>query len=246
MCCFSREVESVSNTRIFARPEKLDWQYLVYSMAVSAPEELAMVLPIPMRSATSTSCQFINLEGYPTFFGDLERGFPKPPTNSLAVRSRSDKAAGSIEVQSVGSYEASFVPRYTDFSRLDARFQLPQGTWQELPEYKRYGFAVFKLKPGAQKVHPMAFRFHSSLQGKIFFPTVHIHDGRVHARAGFDHTLYFQLAEVDHRSTRGWAESPELADSFVKLDKTQGIVNGEGHVYRRRFKGRLKNEDIVV
>ena len=46
MCCFSRHVESVSNTNIFARSSSNGRQYLVYSMTIQSKEDLAMILPI--------------------------------------------------------------------------------------------------------------------------------------------------------------------------------------------------------
>ena len=47
MCCFSKAVESVSNTNIFARGLKNGGQFLVYSMLMKAGEDLAMILPLP-------------------------------------------------------------------------------------------------------------------------------------------------------------------------------------------------------
>ena len=44
----------------------------------------------------------------------------------------------------------------------------------------------------------MAFEFETRLKNEIFFPTVHIHDGEVHKREHFDHTLYLQNAEFDN------------------------------------------------
>ncbi len=38
MCCFSRRVDRVSNTNIFARAGKDDHQFLVYGMRLSAKE----------------------------------------------------------------------------------------------------------------------------------------------------------------------------------------------------------------
>jgi len=46
MCCFSRPVEIVSDTNIFARADGAR-QYLVYSMKYAARSDLAMVLPLP-------------------------------------------------------------------------------------------------------------------------------------------------------------------------------------------------------
>jgi hypothetical protein len=48
MCCFSRPVEHVSNTSIFARPVAKGRQALVYTIQLNAREDLAMILPIPV------------------------------------------------------------------------------------------------------------------------------------------------------------------------------------------------------
>ena len=39
MCCFSRPVDRVANTNIFARSAKEGRQFLVYSMTLSAKED---------------------------------------------------------------------------------------------------------------------------------------------------------------------------------------------------------------
>lgn len=248
MCCFSRAVESVTNTNIFARASDKGRQFLVYSMTLQAAEDLAMVLPLPTPpESDEKAVRFINLEEYPNFFGDLAKGFPlpKPPgrgaPNSLSL----EGARPKLEVVSVGAFEASFVPQVADFTRLDERFRLPEGTWQQLPQYRKYGFAVFKLKAGQKKVHPMAFEFPRTNPRQIFFPTVHIHDGQVHDRADFDHTLYGQFS-VGLTGRFVWTESPQPAASFVEVRKAAGIVDGEAHVYKRRIVGKEKNTDILV
>src|SRR5262249_48891473 len=179
MCCFSRPVDAVSDTNIFARSSSGVRQFLVYSMRLSAKEDLAMILPIPVpKNPKEDAVRFINLEDYPDFFKDLALGFPtrsKSVEESLALK--------KLEVVNVGSFEASCVPTVKDFARLDERFRLPDSAWEKLPMYKDYGFVVFKLRKGAQKVHPMAFEFPRAEPGRIFFPTVHIHDGKVHPKA---------------------------------------------------------------
>src|SRR5258708_7282967 len=113
MCCFSRPVERVANTNIFARSSKEGRQFLVYSMMLSAKEDLAMILPIPVpKESKDDAVRFVNLEKYPDFFKDMLKGFPPPPpTRALGSKSF---AAGSakepLPVVEVGSFEASFVP----------------------------------------------------------------------------------------------------------------------------------------
>jgi hypothetical protein len=244
MCCFSQPVEYVAGTSIFARPSKAG-QYLVYSMALKAGSDLAMILPIPTPKASKEDAvTFINLEKYPTFFDDMRAGFPEPrPASRGSLSKDAPKPEPKFKVVEVGSFVASFVPTVKDFARLDEQFKLPEGTWGKLPQYKDYGFAVFKLKKGEHKVHPMAFEFPRADERRLFFPTVHIHDGKVHAEAHFDHALYCQ--GVDTRMQ--WKESARPAEMFLtKMGETKGIVDGKAHVYRKQMAGSYKNEDVWI
>src|SRR5207244_10480413 len=115
MCCFSRPVERVANTHIFARSSKEGRQFLVYSMTLSAKEDLAMILPIPVpKESKDDAVRFVNLEKYPEFFADMQKGFPVHQTFSSAVGSRAANAK-PLPVVEVGSFEASFVPSVKDF-----------------------------------------------------------------------------------------------------------------------------------
>lgn len=53
MCCFSRPVQSVSATNIFAQPGTGGRQFLVYSVTPEAKENLAMVLLLASRPRTN-------------------------------------------------------------------------------------------------------------------------------------------------------------------------------------------------
>lgn len=239
MCCFSGPVQKVADTSIFARAAKGDNQFLVYSMLVAAKQDLAMILPIPTpKNSREDAVRFISLKDYPDFFADMARPFlpPQPRTKDGGLT----LGPPTIKVVAVGSYEASFVPGVKDFDRLDERFRLPKDTWDKLPAYKDYGFAVFKLKSGEKKVHPMAFEFPRADARKLFFPTVHIHDGKVHKTATFDHALFCQVKGQD---VKYWKESPRLAGSFMKVAKSAGLVDKDGHVYRLALKGRKTNRD---
>ncbi|MCB1207757.1 MAG: hypothetical protein KDK97_00455 [Verrucomicrobiales bacterium] len=247
MCCFSGKVKEVKNTRIFARMGAKGHQVIVYQMSIHAPEDLAMVLPIPVTKGSDEKVvQFFDFSGYPQFFADLGKLFPTSigaagPFGVAPPRSMAPK----LKVVSVGAYDASFVPTIKDFSRLDERFRLPEGVWDQLPGYSDFGFAVFKLKAGHGKVHPMAFAFPSATPKKLFFPTLHIHDGKVHDKEAFDHVLYFQgdRAEAAHG---GWVESPALAVTKVKCGLTHDMVRPERHVYRQTMRGTFQNGDVVV
>src|SRR5262249_5640376 len=178
-------------------------------MYVKASEDLAMVLPIPTpKNAAEDAVRFISLKDYADFFADMLKGFPTRSLGSPGAKSKKDAPEPKLAVVKVGSFEASFVPKVSDFARLDERFRLPAPTWDALPAYKDYGFCVFKLAKGEKKIHPMAFEFPRAEKNRLFFPTVHIHDGKVHKTATFDHILYCQKSKED---TMSWTESPQLA-----------------------------------
>lgn len=244
MCIFSRNA-GVSNTNIFARPGKAGRQFLVYSMTVKADDELAMILPLPVpKDSKEDAVQFLNLEKYPTFFDDLRKGWPEPQAAGRGGPKEATLTDKKLKVVEVGSFVASFVPALKDLARLDEKFRLPDGTWDKLPQHKGYGFAVFQLKKGEMNVHPMAFDFPTALK-TIFFPTVHVHDGKVTEKARFDHTLYAQ--GITGEAVLAWEESPQPAGLFMtKLNEAHGIVDDKDHVYRRKLVGNLKNEDTFA
>jgi len=252
MCCFTRPVIAVNTTRIFARAAEDSRQFLVYSMHVEAGENLAMVLPLPVKlGAGEQGVKFTNLKDYSGFFTDLEKGFPVGPRPGATHGPvpLSAPSAEMLQVVQVGDFEASYVPTEKDFARLDARFQLPAGAWQKLPSYKTYGFAVFKLKPGLQSVQPMAFSFPRRDAATLFFPTVHIHDGKVHTDADFDHILYCQPRDgepLKFDSSRNWEESHGPAQNFMKMAKAKGLLERDLHCYKSPMFGDLPNRDTIV
>lgn len=208
-----------------------------------------MVLPLPVKPGSGEKAvTFIDLKDYPDFFADLRKGFPEPLANAGGAKPRSFGAApeAKLEVVNVGNFEASFVPTEADFSRLDARFRLPPGTWDKLPAYRDHGFAVFKLKSGESKIHPMAFSFPRAKPTELFFPTVHIHDGKVHERAKFDHVLYCQRGPMDQFVLLDWDESFRPAGFFMDLKKAQDVLDGNEHCYKRTLTGTLPNKDTVL
>lgn len=259
MCCFARPVNTVRNTRIFARPTGQGSQFLVYQMSYESAEENAMILPIPVRRpASEQSVRFLDLKGYPDFFRDLDAGFPYIPSKfqfGCSAGSTVD-SAGRLDVHEVGNYVASFVPTIADFERLDSRFTLSPETWSRIPQYQDYGFAVFQLASGHLEPHPMAFEFETA-SDSIFFPTVHIHDGQVHDEEEFDHELYVQHAGFDSQvygyqnadvpdSETGLVRSKYTAKSFCETEKTKGIVAPDLLVHRREIRGSQANRDVLL
>lgn len=257
MCIFSHEVEYVGDTKIFARRGSDPLQYLVYEMALTAPVDLAMILPIPTQpNSTEDSIRFIDMSGYKDFFKDLEKGFPKDQLKGMLSRGgdRSFSFNAPLQVHQVGAFEASFVPTLSDFSRLDPRFRLEPTVWDKIPQYKDYGFVVFKLR-GTNKpktldnfheserasIHPMAFSFPSRYADQLFFPTMHIHDGQIHEQAYFDHTLYFQKKPGPMGLTvrKSYANVGE----FMKFSP---VLDPMTHAYRTELRGKLVNNDFLI
>jgi hypothetical protein len=286
MCCFSQQVEMVADTNIFSRSAN-GRQFLVYSMTYAAATDLAMVLPLPVpANPPEDAVRFINLERYPHFFADMRRGFPQFVSEGYRHLGPGPmvEAAPKLKVHEMGSFEASFVPRIADFDRLDERFRIPRDVWDQLPAYRDFGFAVFKLKSSPQRapglfrrlfgggssantpptatpgprwrpvsarlpprqVHPMAFEFPRRNPDLLYFPTVHIHDRKVHTRASFDHMLYCQPDPQTREYLQGWQSSSGEASTFVDIRRTQGIIIPNQLCYRRPLVGSLENKDTLI
>ena len=262
MCCFAQPVQSVTDTNLFARLTDLRTQFLAYQMKFSSQKPNAMILPLPVSTpAAEDSVRFISLKGYDRFFGDLDKGFPDVTPKSRSRKSGSILPSNSIDkklvVHEVGDFIASFVPSVEDFSRLDRQFVIPKESWDKIPVYSDYGFAVFQLKKLQGTTHPMAFEFQSRLKDQVFFPTVHIHDGKVHSREDFDHTLYLQAKSFDDKVSdyrnrnvkdrmTGFVRSRSTARNFCNVKKTAGLVLGDQLVHRLELRGRLKNQDVIA
>lgn len=252
MCLFSQPVSYVVDTNIFARGATDGGQFLVYSMRYEAGSELAMILPLPTPpSPPEDAVRFIDLSGYPKFFDDMDRGFPRVVTRSGAAAGAA--AAPTLKVHEVGSFHASFVPRQRDFARLDGRFRLPEQTWEQMPQYGDYAFAVFKLQAGAKNVHPMAFEFPRRDTRELFFPTVHVHDGVVESHADFDHALFWQSPEgrvggtfslLPKQFRPAYTRAP--AGRFMDIDRARGVLDAEAVIQTLSLHGRRVNGDVVV
>lgn len=255
MCCFSRAVEHVSATKIFARRIGADRQALVYGMQFEIAEDLAMVLPLPTPAdAPEDAVVFVDLSGYERFFADLDAAFP---VALMAPQSRGGLVASGahrvLEVHDVGAFVASFVPSPADFSRLDPRFRLPADVVRQLVGSGATGFAVFQLKAKTrlfgfrtkrQVSQPMAFVFPTNRPGSLFFPTLHVHDGEHLPRtARFDHTLYLQ-GDAAVRATIGWQGSSDLRDA-MDLDRAGGLVD-HGPAFRTSVLGEQPNRDVWI
>ncbi len=262
MCCFSvttplglfarwfaRPVH-VSATNILARMVAPGVQALAYGMNLESREPVAMVLPLPVAPGSGEDAvTFIDLSSEPRMFSHLAQLFEFQPT--LARKggfSMPRLQARTLTVHKVGSFVASYVPTRADFARLDPRFRMPDALFDAVPHYADYGFAVFQLEPGKVTVHPMAMKFPTRDPEKLFFPTVHVHDGRFHTRAKFDHALYFQTP----RRTQAGETIPfggfenDAVGWMLPTKSYAGLVNEQQAMLRRRLEGKLANQDTWI
>ena len=253
MCCFSVTAPvgilgrlfapkiHVSKTNIFARMIAPGVQALAYGMNLSTTREVAMILPLPVvRESGEDAVRFISLEKDPRMFDELGELFAvmQPLARKGGGLEMALQSIPKLVVHEIGSFIASYVPRREDFARLDARFRLPSVLFDAVPHYADYGFAVFQLAPGKVTVHPMAMTFPTRTPDKLFFPTVHVHDGRFHATAKFDHALYYQrLGDA--------VETDEVA--WMKPRKSyEDLVVAEQAMARRTLHAKLPNEDVWI
>ena len=105
MCIFTGTIETVSDTRIYAAPQPRGLQALVYSMEIRTRADLAMVLPLPVRSgAGEDGVRFVSFEDYPSFFDDLDGLFPAlvDPNADLLLSLGDDLGEALLEVHRVG------------------------------------------------------------------------------------------------------------------------------------------------
>lgn len=104
----------------------------------------------------------------------------------------------------------------------------------------------------------MAFSFASRYAKTLFFPTVHIHDGQVHANEDFDHDLYWQPQPVPRflgvfparQPVPNNAEYVRNSDgtlgNFVNRVRAKGLIAPDGTGIKARLSGTLQNRDTLI
>jgi hypothetical protein len=235
----------VSKTNIYARMVSPGVQVLAYGMNVKLRDPVAMILPLPVvRDAGEDAVKFIDLQKHPHMFDALASMFiyAQPLARKGGFSLSLPSLPRRLVVHDIGSFIASYVPTRADFSRLDPRFRVPEVLFDAVPAYNDYGFAVFQLAPGKVKVHPMAFTFPTRAPEKLFFPTVHVHDGSFKPTAKFDHALYYQhpRAMTDQRfndDSVSWMTPANSYEDIVAIDQ---------RLVQRTLHARLPNEDVWI
>jgi hypothetical protein len=261
MCCFSVASPGslimrlftpkvhVSSTSIFVRMLEPGVQALAYGMDLKTALEVAMVLPVPVVPGSGESAlRFVDLSPHPRMFSELAELFEVSMGQPKGGPLRFSSQQRQLAVHDIGAFVASYVPTRADFSRLDPRFRMPDVLFDAVPQYADYGFAVFQLKPGNVTVHPMAFTFPTRDPEKLYFPTVHVHDGRFRKTAKFDHSLYYQHPRCTHVDTpspvRGFEGD---AASWMTPSKSYvELVDTKRPMVRRTLRAKLPNQDTWI
>jgi len=276
---------NISKTHIFAGHGREDFQSIVYDLSIASSAHAAMILPLPVVIGDSSDViNFIDLSAYPDFFDDLNRVCV---CEYDSFTTDFDSVCGGLEPESVlavhqvGDYEASYVPSLADFDRLDSCFRLSDEVWKQMPDYKDYGFAVFQLKivlsqeadSNDNAVHPMAFEFRARYPDRLYFPSVHVHDGAFHQSAGFMHKFFCQRDEArqefkqQRALLQGFESTEELflskdsmllasgsydwfyssldvAGNVLSLDPIESLIAPDKKIYAMTLFGEYKNQDV--
>jgi len=248
MCIFSQAIELVAATKIFARGLSDGRQVLIYAMDVAANGPLAMVLPLPVPpQGPDDAIEFVDLSGYRDVMDDLAKAFPDLRIAPQSLGRSRAAVANTLAVHRVGDFDASYVPSPRDFERLDPRFRIPAGVIEAQPQYADYGFAVFQLRVEAHErstIHPMALRFPRRDPAELFFPTVHVHDGRLPDRAEFDHELYAQHDPIVARLC-GWNWSRGPLGDYIDA-KADQLFDRDLGGHALGIRGSRPNRDVVL
>lgn len=253
MCIMSQHVEDISNTSIFVSDLGRGVHCTVYEMKVDTRVPVAMILPVPiLQGQGEDALKFVNLQGYPDFFKDMEKLYPVPKTLGVVGVAGGFRSRNPLKAHDVGDFIASYAPNRASMLRLDAQFRLAHNIWNSLPDYSNFGFAVFQIKPGqeSKKIHPMAYTYPAENPEELFFPTVHVHDGsNVEAQSSFDHKLYTQASpnfQFVHSTPASWEASKPYPESVVDMEKAQGLLRPAAQVIRRKIYGTYPNADYVL
>jgi hypothetical protein len=272
---------NISKTNIFARHTRSGHQLIIYSMSIASKSRAAMILPLPVLPVTGEDAlQFVDLSGYPNLFDDMSAVcLPEFTLDSmegldeLGAPALEDAAPSVLTVHEVGDYEASYAPTMADFSRIDPCFRLPDDIWRQLPDYSDFGFAVFQLKLTLtddqlveNTIHPMAFEFPTRVTEKLYFPTVHVHDGAYHATGDFYHRFYCQREnarvefkyqwDIMHGQEPEFVEPGELFEWFyrtegdftdsIDMQRCEGLIDPDKQLSSMVLIGNFPNVDILL
>lgn len=265
MCCFSRPVESVSNTEILVCDAGAR-QLTVYGNRVQlrggAPT--AMILPVPCtaahRATPECGIKVYDMSAAGPLFARLATLFPSHGTRGFGLETMLGRADTSpLEVRRSGSYRFTIVPSLADFGRL--RHEVfgmdpasPLATLFAAHYSDGFAFLVCIMDASAAFA-PIAYEHDMHARGAVFVPTRHYHgDGAPEAVAhDWDHAI----VSLGCVGAEAGAEASGYrdADGGIELAAYLGAggvalpfpVPSRVHasvLHRRVIKGSAPNDDI--
>lgn len=243
MCIFTFPTE-VSNTRIYARESPRAGgrhQFLVYQMVAQASQDLAMILPLPVPTGTRESeVHFLAMDHWPQLFEHFNQLFPSLSMSlkfSLFAPFMKRAEGAYLRRVEVGDYEASFVPTLAHFDQLDPWYCLPPETWNQLPRYADYGFAVLQT----QTRHPLRPSHGLRISTPRYGPTLLSHRAHPRRPGAFRSRLQTDLRPP------GWKTGfwhPYDHPSICALEPHERpFLDLMRSLHRTRLTGVLPNED---
>lgn len=230
--CIVVEPAELHNTRILVVAGKTGRQLTVYQNKATTAKTNAMILPVPSVAGLT----FVDMTDYKRIFEDMDRCFP-PKFMGLFG---GGGMGSTLKVHTVGSYKASIVPTFADFTRLDECFRTNGTVGAILEEhYPGYGFVVCQLDAGQRDYEPFAY-LHPIVGDRVFIPTRHYHgDGPPETVSDWDHVIYTVGCMLSSTDQAGWCSG-----AVEKLCRHADLPITESFLSRMELTGRHPNCDF--
>ncbi len=249
MCIILTQVESVTNTQIYISSSKdRTRQLVIYTNTVDSPLENAMILPVP----NPLSVELLNFKHYKDIFEDCNKCFKHIDDHRYDSGMRSLYASASLPhrpplpVYTVGSYQASIVPSFDDFDRLNMKilrvnpqvFTLLKDTYDS-----SFGFIVCQLRTGSHQYHPFAYTHNIHSSRLLFTPTLHYHLGESSVTADWDHTIYSPMTDL-YTTGQYYFKDTKNVDWNKLPEAYRWPSQGNFTMNRHCIHGNQKNKDL--
>ena len=242
MSIFSQPIDTAADVNLFARMVG-DRQHLVVGMRLSAPTDVALVIPLPIRRGCGDhEVQLTSLDDSRAFFAALATGFA-PPVSARDRRDDEDEdAPRTVRYAQAQPIQTSYVGSTSQLARIDENYHLPRAVLAAQPQYGDYGFLIHVLPAGqAVRVTPLAVCGPARDPSRLYLPTLVAAGGPAPDVVLQDATIYTQ--HIHHLSLD---ESKNPAGDFVNTSVTGDLVDPEHLVQRKVVYGSNANADTFL
>ncbi len=253
MCIFRSSVVNVAKTNIFvAACDDSTRQITVYQNVVKSTKENAMILPVPL-TGSADDIELLDLKAEKDFFKDMYNLFPLEESEAEDDRPKAKakgKGKAMLPVYKVGDYDVTIVPDTDSFNQVDDdAFTLNKRIVGMLMYLYPENFAFLVCKFGGDSkekhMHPLGY-IHDRVDGaNLFVPTVHIHDGEMHAEEHFDHRIYSFNTSMDNKADAGDETLQKMYDTYTFLQRLDVQSHADlNNLYLYEIEGSHENKDI--